>query len=201
VSPSHRPFPRPWLRRGVLALLLGAVLLGAPAAVFQGTATAGGGKAPADREPAAPELVPATADQLLALAHRARAGAVLLNVWATWCLPCREEIPDLLRLRSEYASRGLELILVSADFDDQAAEAGAFLVEHGVDFRTYLKQGKDQAFIEAFSPEWSGALPATFVFGPRGKLREFWEGKASYDTLVERVNRVLGGVPPGEEGR
>src|SRR4029077_6980450 len=61
-------------------------------------------------------VVPATAAEVLHAVRAPGARAVMVNVWATWCLPCREEMPDILRMRRAYAGRGLRLILVSGDF-------------------------------------------------------------------------------------
>jgi thiol-disulfide isomerase/thioredoxin len=147
----------------------------------------------------APELVPATAGDLLDVVRAQGAKAVLLNVWATWCMPCREEMPELLRLRREYAESGLSLVLVSGDFEGQEDAALEFLVEQGVDFVTYHKRGDDQEFIDALAPEWSGALPATFVYGPQGRLRRFHEGKASYEDFEGMILDALGAASPRQE--
>jgi len=140
---------------------------------------------------AAPALAPASAAEVLRAVRAPGARAVLVNVWATWCLPCREEMPDLLRLRRDYADRGVRLILVSGDFSGDADQAAAFLGEQGVDFPTYLKKGPDMEFIDAFDPKWSGALPATFIYGADGHLRHSIHGVASYDQLEEKLRNVL----------
>lgn len=142
-------------------------------------------------EAVAPEPIPATAADVLAAVREPGAEVVLVNVWATWCVPCREEFPDLVRVYRELEDRGFRLILVSGDFDSQLPAARAFLTEQGVDFPTYFKEEDDMKFINTLSPDWTGALPATFLYDGSGTLREFWEGKASYEALSERVSTVL----------
>ena len=143
-----------------------------------------------------PAIQRADADRVLELVREADAEVVVVNVWATWCMPCREEFPDLLRLRKEYAESGLELMLVSGDFSDDAEEQiGSFLLTQGVDFVTYLKEGDDMRFIDTLARQWSGALPATLFYGGDGTLREFWEGKADYARMKRAVERIL---PPKE---
>jgi len=117
--------------------------------------------------------------------------AVLVNVWATWCATCREEFPDLLRLRRDLAPRGLAVLFVSGDFASELPAVREFLVAQGVDFPTYIKAGGDMELIDTLQPEWSGALPATFVYDRAGRLVRWWQGSAAYDTFVERVEDVL----------
>jgi thiol-disulfide isomerase/thioredoxin len=149
---------------------------------------------------AAPPLIPAGGADLLRLVREPGASAVLVNVWATWCVPCREEFPDLLRLRRDYAARGLRLVLVSGDFDSEIRSARRFLEEQGVDFPTYVKTGRDMEFINAFEPKWSGVLPATFLYDAGGSLRRMWEQKTSYATLEAGVLEVLN-QPVGSPAR
>jgi thiol-disulfide isomerase/thioredoxin len=147
-----------------------------------------------------PELRPATVGELRAAVAAPGATAVLVNVWATWCVPCRKELPDLLRAASDYRGRGLRLVLVSADFEDNAGAAREFLARHGVDFPSYLKTGADMEFIDALSPKWSGALPATFIYDGAGSLRDSWEGEATYETLAARIRAVVEAAPAGGTG-
>src|SRR3972149_6640418 len=115
---------------------------------------------PAPKGPA-PALAPATAQAILDEVRRPGAAVTLVNVWATWCLPCREGLPDPVRLRRVYAPRALRLVLVNADFGDAREEALRFVADQGVDFPTLHKDQDDGAFIEALGGDWSGALPAT----------------------------------------
>lgn len=182
--------PRGTRPTAVLGLLVGAFLV----------ATSGCGAAPAARTedrtaasptPAAADIRPASVDEVIAAVRAPGAEVVVLNVWATWCAPCREEFPDLVRLHREYGDRGLRLVLVSADAPGQIDAARTFLKRHGVDFPSYLKSGADMAFIDALTPSWSGALPATLVYDGRGRLTWFHEGKASYEMLEREVSKLL----------
>jgi thiol-disulfide isomerase/thioredoxin len=139
----------------------------------------------------APAPRPADAAAVLAEVKRPGAGAVIVNVWATWCLPCREEFPDLLRVVRDLSSQRVRLVLVSADAPEMIQEATWFLSEQGVDFQTMIQGAKDEAFINGIHPRWSGALPATFVYDGRGRLVRFWEGKASYADIKARAQEAL----------
>jgi thiol-disulfide isomerase/thioredoxin len=166
------------LRLPVAALPLIAVL-----------STAAWGSSPTP--PLAPALRPATAADILKAVRAPGARAVLVNVWATWCIPCREELPDLLRLRRDYAPKGLRVILVSGDFSSDAEQAAGFLGQLGVDFPTYLKQGTDMEFIDAFDHKWSGALPATFIYDAAGHQKGAIHGIATYAQLEANVRDAL----------
>lgn len=166
-------------------LLLALLALTGPGAVLAGPAGE-----------ALPPLTPADAERVMAEVRADGAEVVLVNVWATWCAPCLEELPDLLRLREDYADRGLRLLLVSADFASASRQVRERLAGLGVTFETFLRSGDDMAFIEAFSEEWSGALPASFVYDRTGRLRHVELGQASYAEFEELVTDVLRGDSP-----
>jgi thiol-disulfide isomerase/thioredoxin len=136
-------------------------------------------------------VTPATAADIQQAVREPGAKVVLLNMWATWCGPCREEFPDLVKLAKDYRDRGLRVVFVS--WDDDEAMARQFLAEQGVDFPSYIKVSSesDPNFINAIEPRWTGAFPATMIFDARGKVQNFWEGKASYAQLEQRVLEVL----------
>jgi thiol-disulfide isomerase/thioredoxin len=194
-----RVCPRWWRRRtlagasavGVLSTLIPVAAIAVVAGSCGGPVRGGTARATAAAN-GAPELRPADVADVMRAVRAPGASAVLVNVWATWCVPCREEMPDLLRVGREYRGEGLRLVLVSADFPENGGQARTFLSRLGVDFPTYLKAGSDMEFIDGLSPRWSGALPATFVFDGAGTRRDFWEGKATYDTFVARVRAVIG---------
>jgi thiol-disulfide isomerase/thioredoxin len=137
-------------------------------------------------------VVEATAADVLKAVRSARGNVVLVNIWATWCDPCRHEFPALLKVRREFAAQGFKLILVSADFPDQRPKVVQFLTQQGVRFTTFLKDENDMAFINALDPKWSGALPVTFLYGRSGKLSDFWEGESTYPVLAAKLRALLG---------
>ena len=140
---------------------------------------------------ASPPVLAVSGAALVDTVREQGAKAVLVNVWATWCVTCREEFPDLLRLRRELAPRGLAVLFVSGDFASELPAVREFLLAQGVDFPTYIKSGGDMELIDALQPQWSGALPASFVYDEAGRLVRWWQGNAAFDTFVERVADVL----------
>ncbi len=131
-------------------------------------------------------VVPAFADlpTILAAVKAPGATAVLVNVWASWCDPCRQEMPALLRFYRAHRAGGLRLVLVSADDPDQRGEVTRFLAESGAaDARVFIKTGDDMAFINGLEPSWSGALPASFLYDGRGRRRHFWLGPVTASEL------------------
>jgi thiol-disulfide isomerase/thioredoxin len=190
AAPSRRRALRLVAGAAVTVLLVGAGVVAACRQRARAAAPAGG----------TPALEAASLADVQRLVRAPGAKAVVVNVWATWCVPCREEMPDLLRVEREFRGRGVRLLLVSADFTRNAEQARAFLGRHGVGFQTYLKSGSDMEFIDGLSPKWSGALPATFVFDGAGALRQFWEGRATYETFAAAVGAVVEAPGGGTRG-
>ena len=143
-------------------------------------------------------FTPVAAESISAIVAAAGGKATLVNVWASWCEPCREEFPELVRLARTYEDDGLRVVFVSADFTEALPDARKFLAAQGVDWPTWYKTGSDQVFIDALSPKWTGALPGTFIYDAQGKLRDSWEGKATYAKLEQSVRPVLS-LPPVTE--
>jgi thiol-disulfide isomerase/thioredoxin len=151
--------------------------------------------------PAAPPIVPVTGSQLRARAVAPGARATLVNVWATWCVPCREEFPALLAATRAHRAEGLRVLLVSADFHDQLPAVRKFLVKYGVTDTCYLKTGPDMAFIDTLAREWSGAMPATLVYDASGRRTAFWEGAADSARFATAIRTALDATTSSKEER
>jgi len=141
------------------------------------------------------QVTPVTAADIQRLVREPGAKAVLVNMWATWCGPCREEFPGLMRVAHKYQGQGLKVILVSADDDKDMAQIKKFLADEGVDFPAYIKAEKDQSFIDGLDKRWTGALPATFIYDGSGKQHDFWQGEATFNILEQKVVEALGQQP------
>ena len=140
-------------------------------------------------------LEPVTAEQIHQRIREPGARATLVNVWASWCGPCREEFPAIVRLADRDRDRGLRVLFVSADFEEQAPETRAFLARHRAPGPWLVKTGKDQEFIDGLDRRWSGALPVTIVYDPAGKPVQFWEGGADSARFAAAVEPLLTNQP------
>ena len=140
-----------------------------------------------------PPVTPATAQDVVRATRNPEGKAVLVNLWASWCGPCRMEFPDLVKLQRDYESRGLKVVFVS--WDDRSEDAARFLAKQGVTTPSFIKGGtqNDQDFLNGISPKLTGAIPATLIYDSTGKLRDMWEGAVSYEEFAQKVDAVLGG--------
>ncbi len=127
------------------------------------------------------------------LAEIKKSPLTLVNIWATWCDPCREEFPFILAMREKYKSRGLQVVFVSADFSSQRSEAFQFLKSNHVNFQTFHKNEEDLKFIETLYPQWSGAIPASLIFNQSGKLLDHWQGGATQEQFEAAIEKALKG--------
>jgi thiol-disulfide isomerase/thioredoxin len=139
----------------------------------------------------APQVTTATSADIMRAVREPGAQAVLVNLWASWCGPCREEFPDLVKLQRDYQSKGLRVIFVS--WDETPEIAAKFLARQGVTMPSFLKSSDegDQKFLGGLDGRLTGVLPATIVFTSTGKAWTVLEGKMDYADFERAVLEVL----------
>jgi len=136
------------------------------------------------------------ADGLAAVIKRgANSKPLLVNFWATWCDPCREEFPDLVKIDKQYRPQGLDFTAVSLDdLTELKTSVPRFLREMRVTVPTYLLNVSDpEMAINRVDPQWSGALPATFLFDAQGNLVYKRLGRIKVDELTAAIEKVIKG--------
>lgn len=126
------------------------------------------------------------------LLARHKGKVLLVNFWATWCAPCRAEMPQLAALEARLKSRGFVLVTVSADEPEQEAEALAFLKESGAPAAAYIKKAKDDdRFTAIVDPRWSGALPALFLYDRDGRKIHSFIGETPIADIEAAAAKLL----------
>lgn len=113
---------------------------------------------------------------------------VVLNLWATWCAPCKVEMPTLAKLQAAYQTKPLRVVALSADAPDKTAEAKAFIAKNAP-LKPYFSGGSTILF--KFTPQVAG-LPATIIYDKKGVERARLSGDADWNSkevraLVERL--------------
>jgi peroxiredoxin len=91
-----------------------------------------------------------------------RGKVVVLNFWATWCPPCRKEMPDLESLYQQFKSQGLVILAIS---DEDAVKVNPFIAERKITYPVLLDPGR--TVNELFQIQ---GIPKTFVYDRSGKL-------------------------------
>jgi len=126
------------------------------------------------------------------LREKYRGRVLLVNFWATWCEPCREEFPGLVRLDRTYRDRGLSVVEPDEPGKFLAAGLAPGLKSQSAEFGSYLHNFHDfAAFVDSINPDWGGGIPATFLYDRQGALVHSWEGGTSYEEFERSVRSLL----------
>ena len=172
---------RPWLKIALLVVMAGvAALWLAPAEDSPGVAA--GNAAP-------PLALPDLSGREVALASL-RGRAVVVNYWATWCPPCKEEIPDLVESWKQLRGRCVEFLAVTEESsrEDTLAEVGRFQVPYPV------LVDLDGSAARAWGVT---GLPRTFVVDAEGRVRKSFTGRVTRSRLEAALLPVVPASCPG----
>jgi thiol-disulfide isomerase/thioredoxin len=146
-------------------------------------------------------LTRATAEELRNQIRASGKKGTLVNAWASWCGPCRREMPMLQALAANLKPQGVEVLLVSVDDPKDESKASSFLKDNGITLKSYLVAGSIADFKAGIHPGWAGMLPASFLFDARAELAHFWGGEAFENEIVPVIESYLAGRPIPSETR
>ena len=113
-----------------------------------------------------------------------RGKVVLLNFWATWCGPCRKEMPLFSKWQSDYGAKGFQVIGVS--IDEEAAVVKEMLVKRPVTYQILMGDSK-------FGDTYGGvqALPVSFLIDAQGRIVAKYQGEADLAKMEARIKEML----------
>lgn len=114
-----------------------------------------------------------------------RGQVVLVNLWATWCPPCKAEMPTLNAYFQEHSDEGFMLIAINDG--DKEEDVITFVENYGLDFQVWIDT-EHKASINTFKTQ---SLPSSFVIDREGVIRLRWVGEIGEDTLEEYVTPLL----------
>ena len=117
---------------------------------------------------------------------------LLINFWATWCVPCVEEFPELVKIDADYRGK-IDLIVVSLDdLAEINRDVPKFLSDMKATMPAYLlKTQNEEAAIAAVSKDWKGGLPFTILFNAKGETVYIKQGKFKPEFLRNEIDKVL----------
>src|ERR1051325_6073575 len=118
---------------------------------------------------------------------------LLVNFWATWCDPCREEFPDLVKVDNDYRGKGLNFIAISLDdVSDIKSAVPQFLKEMKATMPVVLLNVNDpEPAIKIVDATWNGQLPATFLYDKEGKVIFRHFGRIQPDELRAAIDKQV----------
>ena len=122
----------------------------------------------------------------------AKGKVLLVNFWATYCVPCRKEMPQLVALEAKLRAQGFQFVTISADEPEQVQDAAAYLDKTKVAAPVYVRKAKDDdKFVAAIDAKWSGALPASFLYDRTGKKVRAFFGEVKMAELEAAIKKLL----------
>lgn len=136
---------------------------------------------------------PISAAEFRRLLQAEQGKVVVVNFWATWCVPCLREVPDLLKLESEFAARGVTLIGVAVDDPSPgAAQVEQFRKKYFPSFLTYARIGPEMdELASVIDPAWNEVVPTTYILDRRGKPLVRIQGKKSLEEFRAALQKAL----------
>jgi len=133
-------------------------------------------------------VTPTEVDAAIAAQH---GKIVVIDIWGTWCIPCKKEFPHLVKLHKEHAKDGVVCMSIALDSAEKHDSALRFLAETGAKFSNFRME-QDEAASSAWQERYKiQALPVVLVFGRDGKLVRKFEGDTKYTFTYDDVKKLV----------
>lgn len=123
-----------------------------------------------------------------------RNGRVLfVNVWATWCIPCIEEFPDLIKLQQAYEKKPVDFVSLNVNLiAEKDSLVIPFLDKENSNLDVYMADRDDvDALVDIIDRNWSGAVPVSFILNRQGKRKISIVGKKDYNFYRASIDSLL----------
>lgn len=133
--------------------------------------------------PAPDSLTPVSARQFEGILVGLRGRPVVVNVWASWCGPCRVEAPLLQKASERYGER---VVFLGVDARDSAKDAGAFIRRYGISYPNVIDRDEEITALLGLR-----GFPTTYVFDRSGKVQASVVGGISEQVLAARIDEAL----------
>jgi thiol-disulfide isomerase/thioredoxin len=136
---------------------------------------------------------PISATEFRAILDKERGKVIVLNLWATWCVPCLREVPDLITVANELQGAGVTLIGVAVDDPSPgAAQVESFRKKYFPSFRTFARQGSEiDELASVVDPAWNEVVPTTYIIDRQGKVSKRIQGKRSAEEFRTLIKKSL----------
>jgi cytochrome c biogenesis protein CcmG, thiol:disulfide interchange protein DsbE len=190
------------MHRGLLAVssllaLATIVAIAGNAQTPPSKSAAHGSKTAASADPALIDL--AGYQQLLAK-HRGK--PLVVNFWATWCEPCRDEYPMIVELAKEFKPQGVSVLGIDMDDDSDMNLVRRFIAKNQPPFPNYRqKPGIDlDGFYNGVNPQWKGTMPQTIFYGRDGNIIGFFLGTRPRAEFEQAFHATLSAAVTATDG-